>query len=329
MSALRLYLLLAFALGLVLLLALSRGEADFGPLSALAALVGFGEAGAELIVREIRLPRALCAILVGFSLAASGAALQGLLRNPLADPGVLGVSAAAGLGAVSALYVGFAGAFTFAVPLAAVAGAFAATLVLYLFAWRSRGVLTLILIGVAVSAIAGALSALVINLAPTPVAMSEIVLWLMGSLANRSFADLGFAVPLALPGVALLMLAAPALRALTLGEEVAETLGVNLARTKVLVVTGTALAVGASVAISGSIGFIGLIVPHMLRPLVGHDPARLVGPSGLAGAMLLLVADTALRLAPLQMELQLGVVTALIGAPFFLYLIVQMERGRA
>ena len=320
-----LFLLLIFVSGLALL----PGDAALSPLLTLSGLFGFADDGAvNIIVQEIRLPRVLTAILVGFSLGASGAALQGLLRNPLADPGVLGVSASAGLGAVAALYLGMAGAFSFSVPLAAVAGALVATFILYAFAWRTRGVLTLILIGIAISSIAGSLSALVLNLAPTPVAMSEIILWLMGSVANRSFDDIGFALPFVLPGLFILLLIAPSLRALTLGEAVAENLGISLSRLKLLIITGTSLCVGTSVAISGAIGFIGLIVPHLLRPLFGHDPARLVLPSGLGGAILLLVADMVVRLLPVGAELQLGVVTALIGAPFFLYLIVRMERGK-
>ena len=282
----------------------------------------------QLIVMEIRLPRSLLAVMVGVSLGMCGAAMQGLLRNPLADPGVLGISASAGLGAVVALYLLGVGSFSFFVPLSAVLGALLATAVLAFFAFTQSSILGLILAGVALSTLAGAMISLVMNLTPDPVALSEIITWLMGSVANRSFWDVALAAPFMAAGAVCLYLAAPSLRGLTLGEEVATSLGLDMQRLKLLLILGTALMVGASVATAGTIGFIGLIVPHMVRPFVAYDPAKTILPSGLAGGCLLLLADLALRLFAGEVSLQLGVLTALIGAPFFLYLVVRLERGR-
>ncbi len=286
-------------------------------------------AGTEMvstILFEIRLPRALLAVLVGAALGLSGAALQGFLRNPLADAGVIGVSATASLGAVLALYSGLAASFALALPLGGLLGAGLSVAVIYALAGRDASVLTLILAGVAVNSFAGALTALVLNLAPNPYAILEIVFWLLGSLADRSFDHVWLAAPFILAGGVWLMTTSRALDALSLGEDAAQSLGINLTRVRLAVIGGTALCVGAAVAVSGAIGFIGLVVPHLLRPLAGQRPGALLGLSALGGAALLLAADIGVRLIPTQAELKLGVVTALIGGPFFLWLLLRTRR---
>ena len=302
----------------------------FVPLSVsdtLSGLLGIGaDEKVELIVREIRLPRLLMGLLVGASLGMAGAALQGLLRNPLADPGVIGISSSAGLGAVIAIYYGFSTAFYLAVPSFAMAGALSAIVLLYILSRRDSSVLTLILVGVGINALSGALISLSMSLAPNPFSLADMVLWLMGSLANRSYTDVSLALPFILVGMILMASSARSLRALSLGEDVAATLGVNLLRTRFLIVVGAALAVGASVAVSGTIGFIGLVTPHIIRPFVKHDPARLLIPSAIAGAILITIADILVRLLPTDRELKLGVLTALVGTPFFLYLVIKTRR---
>ncbi|MFH3480981.1 FecCD family ABC transporter permease [Xanthobacter variabilis] len=274
-----------------------------------------------LVLVQLRLPRALLGLMVGASLGLTGAALQGLMRNPLADPGVVGVSGAAALGAVSAFYFGAAALFSLALPLGGLVGAGLATAVLLALARRGASTTALILAGVALNSLAGALTALALNLSPSPYATLEIVFWLMGSLADRSLQHVMLALPFILVGAALVLSTARGLDALTLGEETAESLGFSLPRLRLLAIAGTAAMVGASVAVSGTIGFVGLVVPHLLRPLVGHRPGRLLLVSALAGAALTLGADVLVRLIPSRPELKLGVVTALIGAPFFLLLL--------
>jgi iron complex transport system permease protein len=309
-------------------LSLSIGFAPIPVLEAWAGLFGDVENSAvALIVQEVRLPRVLVGILVGASLGASGAVLQGLLRNPLADPGVIGVSASAGLGAVIAIYYGAAAVFSLAVPVFAMVGALLSTALLYFLARRDTSVLTLILIGIGINSLASALTSLAMNLSPNPFFLSEMVMWLLGSLENRSMTDIQLTGPTMIVGWVCLLFVAPSLRALTLGEDVAQTLGVNLRVTRLLSIVGSALAVGSAVAIAGAVAFVGLIVPHMMRPLVGQDPARLLIPSALGGAILISVADMAIRLAPLHAELKLGVLTALIGGPFFLYLVISTRRS--
>ncbi|MFG1236180.1 iron ABC transporter permease [Xanthobacter autotrophicus DSM 597] len=315
---------------LVLLLFCASVAVGYAPLD-LGAAFGDLLAGrpsvAALVLSELRLPRAILGAAVGFSLGLTGAALQGLMRNPLADPGVVGVSGAAALGAVIAFYFGFSTSFALALPLGGLVGAAAATAVLLALAARGAGTVMLILAGVALSSLAGALTALALNLAPSPYAALELVFWLMGSLADRSLVHVALALPFMAVGWVLVLATGPALDALTLGEDAAESLGFPLRRVRLLVIGGTAAAVGASVAVAGAIGFVGLVVPHLVRPLVGHRPGRLLAASGLAGAALTLGADIAVRLVPTRPELQLGVVTALIGAPFFLVLLARL-RGR-
>ncbi|MCL8382678.1 FecCD family ABC transporter permease [Xanthobacter aminoxidans] len=319
------------ALGLLVLVLFSASVAvGYAPLDLRAAfgdLLAGRQSLAALVLSELRLPRAILGAAVGFSLGLTGAALQGLMRNPLADPGVVGVSGAAALGAVIAFYFGFSASFALALPLGGLMGAAAATAVLLALAARGAGTVMLILAGVALSSLAGALTALALNLAPSPYAALELVFWLMGSLADRSLVHVALALPFMVVGWGLVLATGPALDALTLGEDAAESLGFPLRRVRLLVIGGTAAAVGASVAVAGAIGFVGLVVPHLVRPLVGHRPGRLLAASGLAGAALTLGADIVVRLVPTRPELQLGVVTALIGAPFFLFLLARL-RGR-
>lgn len=278
-----------------------------------------------MVLAELRVPRAVLGAAVGFSLGVTGAALQGLMRNPLADPGVVGVSGAAALGAVLAFYFGLSSAFALALPLGGLAGAGLATAFLLVLARRGASTATLILAGVALNSLAGALTALALNLAPSPYAALEVVFWLMGSLSERSLDHVVLALPFMALGWVLVLATGRAMDALTLGEDTAQSLGFSLRRTRLLVIGGAAAAVGASVAVAGAIGFVGLVVPHLLRPLVGHRPGRLLLVSGLAGAALTLGADILVRVIPTRPELKLGVVTALIGAPFFLALLRRLK----
>ena len=295
----------------------------------LTGLVGMGDPRIAIIVQEVRLPRIILAGLIGASLALSGACLQGLFRNPLADPGVIGVSASASLGAVVMLYFGMSAVVPLALPAGAMAGALTATLILYLLAVRDASTLTLILAGVAISGFAVGLTSLALNLSPNPFAVAEIVTWLLGSVRDRSFHDLTLVLPFMLAGGMMLLAVGRGLDGLTLGEDTARSLGIELRRLRLLVILGTTLAVGAGVSVSGGIGFVGLVVPHLIRPLVGHQPSRLLVPSAFAGAALLVAADLTVRLVPVEPELMLGVVTALIGTPFFFYLVVRMGRSAA
>ena len=300
---------------------LAVGPADASPLAALRALVLGDGTPLTLVMREIRLPRAILAALVGASLGLSGAALQGYLRNPLAEPGIVGVSGSAALGAVIAIHTGASAAFGLTLPFAALLGAGIAGGLLVALAGPRGGSLTLILSGVAISALAGAMTSLVLNLSPNPFAASEIVFWLMGSLEARSFVHVWLALPFVLAGWAAILLARRDLDVLTLGEDAAASLGVSLRRLRLLLVAGTAACVGASTAVAGAIGFVGLVVPHVLRPLVRARPSVLLPASMLGGAALVLAADVAVRLVLPERDLKLGVLMALLGAPVFLHLI--------
>jgi iron complex transport system permease protein len=306
---------------------LGAGVLALAGLSMLMGPAGFGlprgEGAAALILGEIRLPRTLLAVLTGGALGLSGAALQGYLRNPLAEPGIIGVSSGAGLGAVLAIHSGASSAVALMLPLGGFAGAAVATLVVLLLAGERGGALTLILAGVAVASVATALISLVLSLSQNPFAAVEIVFWLLGSLADRSMTHVWISAPLILAGMAILLALGPSLDALTLGEDAARNLGIDLSRARLLVVVGQALAVGAATAIVGTIAFVGLIVPHILRPLVGHAPSRVLPASLLGGAALVLASDIALRLFAPGGELRLGVLTALIGAPFFVWLVLR------
>lgn len=277
-----------------------------------------------LILFELRLPRTLLGLAVGATLGLSGAVLQGLLRNPLAEPGLLGVSGGASLGAVIAIYYGLGAASPLATPVLGILGALAAG-ALTLAVGRG-GTLTLILAGAAVTGLAGAGLELALNFAPSPYAAYEITTWLLGSLAERDWRLLGLAAPFIAAGWACLALTARALDALSLGEAQAASLGIDLGRTRLLALAGTALAVGAATAVTGAIGFVGLVAPHLVRPLVGHEPGRTLLPSALFGAALLLAADIATRLIPTGQEVRLGVLTSLFGAPFFFWLVLRLRR---
>lgn len=286
--------------------------------------LGFGGPElAEVILTEIRLPRTLLALVVGGTLGLTGAALQGLLRNPLAEPGLLGASSGAALGAVIVFYFGLATATSLLLPLGAVMGSLLALAVLYALAGRRGDLLTIVLAGIAINALAAALTSLALNFAPSPYAALEILFWMLGSLADRSLTHVYLALPLMVPGWLLVIAAARGLDALTLGEETAQSLGLDPRRTQWLVIGGTALAVGGAVAVTGVVGFVGLVVPHLLRRAAGQHPSRLLLPSFLGGALLTTLADTAIRLMPPGPELKLGVVTALVGAPFFLHLVMR------
>ncbi|MFC4349997.1 FecCD family ABC transporter permease [Fodinicurvata halophila] len=321
---------LTAGLGLLSLMAcglsIGLGYASFDVTAAWRDVLAGKETIPALVLLEIRLPRALLGLLVGFSLGLTGAAMQGLLRNPLAEPGVVGISGMAALGAVGAFYSGIAGAFSLALPLGGIAGAFVATLLLYLLAGRGASTTTLILAGVAINAFAGAMTSLALNLSPNPYAATEIVFWLMGSLADRSLSHVWLVLPLMLAGWGLMLGAGPALDGLTLGEDTARSLGFHLGRVRLQLIAGAALAVGSAVAVSGAIGFVGLVVPHLLRPLVGHRAGRLLLISGFGGALLTLGADSMIRVMPIRPELKLGVVTAIIGAPFLFSLIWRLRR---
>ncbi len=327
LSQSRLLLLLAIALPAAALLSLLSGSQSLPLWQAIEEGLHGGTGVYGLILLELRLPRTLVALLAGASLGLCGAVMQSLLRNPLASPGLIGSASGAALGAVVTLYFGLAGLFSLALPLGGIAGALLATLAVYLLAGRDSGTLTLILAGVAVNAFTLALVSLLLNLAPSPYAAQEIALWMLGSLANVSRNELWLLLPGTLAGWLLVWRQGRYLDLLTLGEETAGSMGADLPGLRRRLFLAVALAVGSTVAITGSIGFIGLVVPHLLRPLVGHQPSRLLLPSALGGALLLMLADIAVRWLPAQAEIKVGVVTALIGAPFFLWLIVQ-SRGR-
>lgn len=270
-----------------------------------------------IILREIRLPRMLIAAIIGASLGLCGAAMQGLLQNPLASPGLVGSASGAALGAVSVLYFSNAIWHAQLIPVAGMTGSLAATFLVYLLAGRGAGITTLILAGVAVNALATALLSLLLNLAPSPYAVQELILWTLGDLTDRSLRDLWLLLPCTLFGWALLIGIGQPLNALTLGESTASSLGVNVQRLRWRVFIAVSLSVGAAVSVAGMIGFIGLVVPHLLRPLVQHEPARLLPVSAMGGAAMLLAADIGVRLIPTDQTLKVGVLTALVGAPFF------------
>lgn len=301
------------------------GPSGISPLDGLSALFS-GDGAAGLVMRELRLPRAILGIGVGAALGLSGAAMQGFLRNPLAEPGLIGTSAGAALGAVIAIQTGLYALFALALPLAALAGAGVAVALILILAGREGRALVLILAGIAVSALAAAATALVLNLAPSPYAAAEIVFWMMGSLADRSMTHVALALPFLIVGALILLRAGPGLDALSLGEDAAASMGISLKRLRLQIVFGTALMVGAATAVAGAIGFVGLVVPHLLRKSVGARPSRLLPASALGGAAMLTLADIATRVIAPERDLKLGVLTALVGAPFFLSMIRKMGR---
>jgi iron complex transport system permease protein len=315
MTSGRLAVWLGLAALLAFLLSLFMGVDGF-------RIAGSAEAQ-RVILMEVRLPRALLGFLVGGTLGLAGAVLQGYLRNPLAEPGIMGISGGAALGAVIAIHSGLAQVVALALPLAGLLGAAVATFILALLAGTGTGSVTLILAGVAVSSLAAALTSLALNLAPNPFAASEMLYWLMGSLTDRSLTHVWLAAPLMAAGCLLLFTTGRDLDALSLGETAAQNLGVDPDRLRLKVVAGTALSVGAATSVCGAIAFVGLMVPHLLRPLTSGEPGRLLLPSFLGGAVLVLLADVALRLMSPLGDLRLGVLTALLGAPFFLWLVLK------
>lgn len=323
----RLVLVILLAATIALFLAsLVVGPADAGVLPSLAALITGDDGALSLVMREIRLPRAILGLMIGVTLGLSGAVLQGYLRNPLAEPGLLGISASASFGAVIAIYTGFSLVFPLALPLAALAGALGAVLLVRIMAGPGTGTLSIILAGIAISAFAGAMTSLALNLSPNPFAALEIIFWMLGSLTDRSMTHVWLAAPFMLIGWAMMALLARPLDLLTLGADAASSMGVDMRRVQFLAVFGTAASVGAATAVTGAIGFVGLIVPHVLRPLVGALPSRLLPASALGGACVLLAADIAVRVIAPERDIKLGVLTALVGAPFFLWLVWRTRR---
>ena len=301
------------------------GPAALGLSESLSALLSGDGGPVVLVMQEIRLPRAILGLFVGAVLGLSGAAMQGFLRNPLAEPGLIGVSSSAALGAVLALQTGLAAAFALALPLAALAGAALSVLLILALAGPRGGALSLILAGIAISALTGAGTQLVLNLSANPFAVMEIVYWMMGSLSDRSMTHVWIAAPFMLVGTVMLLMTGRALDALTLGEDAAQSMGISLRRLRLMIILGTASAIGASVAVAGAIGFVGLVIPHLLRPLTGGQPSRLLPAAMLGGAAMLLASDIAVRLIAPDQDLKLGVLTALVGAPFFLHLLWRMR----
>jgi iron complex transport system permease protein len=318
---------LVMLVALLALVSLGIGAVRLSPLTVIDALFGGGGDVQQVIVREIRLPRVILALAIGAILGLSGAALQGLLRNPLASPSLFGAPQSAAFGAVLVIAFGLADVRSWALPVAAIAMAFASVFALLVIAGRNAGLLILILAGLAISSLAGAATALVMNLSSNPFVALEIAFWLLGSLEDRSFRHVMLALPFIVAGAVILWSQRNAFRALSLGEETAQSLGVDVGRLRLLVITGVALGVGAAVAVTGTIGFIGLVAPHLVRPVIGHDPARLLIPSALTGAALLLAADIAVRIIPSTSDIKVGVLTSIIGVPFFLYLIMRERRA--
>jgi iron complex transport system permease protein len=319
LSSARLNIILAIALLLVMILSLMAGRVWVPPDQWLSGDLR------SLIIMELRLPRACLGALVGAALGMAGAAMQGYLRNPLADPGLFGISSSAALGAVTSLYFGYA-VSAILLPVFALIGAGLGMMVLALLAGRSGSLILFTLAGIILSSLTGSLTSLMISLAPTPFATSEIVTWLMGALMDRSWEDVKLALPLIIIGMGMLLAAGSNLDALTLGESTARSLGINMQRLQWFIVVGVGLCVGSSVAVAGIIGFVGLVVPHLVRPLVGHQPSALLIPSALAGALLVVLADCFVRILPSASELRLGIAMAVLGAPFFMFLLFKMRR---
>jgi len=321
-----LWLILAGLITLLFFISLTTGRHSFSFWQTIQELLDNNNSVYTLILVELRLPRSLVAIVTGATLGLCGASMQGLLRNPLASPGIIGSSSGAALFAVIVLYFGLYSWSQWLLPLAGMAGALLAIVLVYTLTGKDSTITTIILAGVAVNAIAGACISLAINLAPSPYAVREIALWTLGDLSKVSMPNLWLMLPTTLIGWIILAGCGQALNALSLGEQTAESMGINVTRLRWRVFIATALAIGAAVATVGNIGFIGLVVPHLLRPLVGYEPKRLMLVSALGGAVMLLIADIAVRLLPTDNPLQVGVLTALVGAPFFLYLIMKSRK---
>ncbi len=312
-------------LGLWLVLALVAGVLIGETQIDIAHAINAPHSADGIIAWQIRLPRSVLAALVGLALGLSGAALQGLTRNPLADPGVLGVSACAGLGAATAVTLGVAGLY--GVSLAACAGSLMAVVLLLGAAGVFQRITALVLFGVGLSSLAGAGTALVFNLSPNPMATADILGWMMGSVANRDMRHVALMAVATAVGVTLIAAARRDLRLLALGPEVASSMGASLRRLNVLVLLGTAVLTGASVAVAGVVGFVGLAAAHVVRPFTGGDAARTLWPAGLAGGVMVTLADVLVRVIPSDQELKLGVITALIGAPVLIVFAARLARA--
>ncbi|MFN3890066.1 MAG: FecCD family ABC transporter permease [Beijerinckiaceae bacterium] len=311
---------LSALLTLLVAISLSTGPVDIPPMELLDSLVrGAGEQA--VIAREIRLPRVLLSTIVGGALGLCGAAAQSLTRNPLADPSIFGAPQAAAFGAVSMLYFGFAEANSPLLLVAAVGGAALCLILVFLLVRRRFSVIAVLLAGLALGSLCSAGVSVALSLSPNPFAMAEIVFWLMGSFADRSLIHVGLSAPIVLTGCLILFICGNAFRALSLGEDTAVSLGFNPRRTTAAAAAGLSLAIGGATAVSGSIGFVGLMAPHLVRPFCSGDPKAVLAPSILAGAILTTGADILVRLIPSTNEIPVGVVTALLGAPFFLYLV--------
>ena len=302
------------------------GAVELSVARLIASASGNGDRVASIILFDLRLPRTLLALAVGAMLGLAGAALQGYLRNPLAEPSVLGTSNAAALGGVAAIYFGLAELHPVMLPLLATGGALLSLALLFILSGKAESPLTLILAGIAVGTLAVAGTSLALNLSPNPFAAMEIMTWLLGSLENRSFEHVWIALPCIAIGAVMLLWNGRALDALTLGEDAAQALGTDLRRTRLRLLIGTAIGVGGAVAVSGSIGFVGLIVPHLIRPLTDRSPSAILLPSAIGGAALLTLADLGVRIIPTTNELKLGVVTAFLGVPVFLLHLMRERR---
>ncbi|MCH8685723.1 FecCD family ABC transporter permease [Pedomonas mirosovicensis] len=324
MNQTRVLFVLAALGGLILALSLASLAAGKVWVSPLGIFSG-DDAAPYFIIAELRLPRTLLAIVVGGVLGLSGAVLQGYLRNPLADPAVLGVSACAAFGAVLSIWLGISAKAAWVLPACAMVAAIAGTALLYMLAVETNRVATFILAGIILNSLASALTSFAISLAPSPFATAEIINWMMGALTDRSMNDLVLILPFAALGCALLLTTGRALDGLSLGEQTARTLGLNLTAIHRRVLLGVGISVGATVAVTGIVGFVGLVVPHLLRPFVGARPGALLVPSMLGGSALVLAADTLVRVLPGGTEVKLGIVMALLGAPFFLFLLLRMR----
>ncbi len=322
----KLLFLLSLSLVALFFISLTTGSNPIPLIRAASDAMADNPSVISLILTEIRLPRTLIALLAGATLGLCGAVIQGLLRNPLASPGLIGSSSGAAFGAVLMLYLGVADVIPEALPLGGMIGSLCAMLLVYTLAGRDATIVTLILAGVAINTLALALVSLLLNLAPSPYAVQEIALWMLGSVADKGMHDFWLLLFPTLIGWTLMTGSGKALDALTLGEDTASTLGFNLSSIRWRLFLATALAVGAAVSITGAIGFVGLVTPHLMRPFVGHQPSRLLTSSALGGAVILMLADIIVRLLPPGQEIKVGVITSLVGAPFFLYLILKTRR---
>ena len=320
-------IILLTALILAALVSLTIGPVDLKIMDVMNGIFGPSNDPVSIIVSELRLPRVLLGILIGSALGVSGAALQGVLRNPLADPGVIGVSASAALGAVIAIHLGVHLIWSLFIPIFAMGGALLATLILLAVSVRESSVLMLILVGIGISSLAMAGVSLVMNLAESPMSVRDMIMWMLGSLENRTTTDFFLALPFILLGWIMMINVGQGLNALSVGEDTARSMGINLSMLKFRVVIGSAISIGAAVSVCGSIGFVGLVVPHMVRRLVTKEPGDILIPSALMGGLLLTLADMLTRLPTPGATLQLGVVTSLIGAPTFLYIIYKTRKG--